>query len=78
MNLGFRGSKSHTRVSPAQMILDGKLAGTLDQGAGCLDVFEEPPMDKTYPAALCTFENMGTAINTLVARSHKIAIGGQA
>ena len=57
-----------------QMILDGKLAGTLDQGAGCLEVFEEPPPDKMYPAALGTFENIGQAIDTLITRSHKIAV----
>ena len=57
------------------MILDGKLAGTLDQGAGCLDIFEDPAADKTYPSALSTIENMGNAIDTLVARSHKIAAG---
>ena len=55
-----------------QMILDKKFAGTLDQGAGCLEVFEEPAKDAVYPAALSTFENMGKAVDTLYDRSQKI------
>lgn len=54
------------------MILDKKFAGTLDQGAGCLDVFEEPAKDEVYPAALETFSNMGRVVDTLFARSQKI------
>lgn len=56
----------------SQMILDGKLAGTLDAGAGCLEVFDEAPGDAVYPAALETLSHLGAAIDTLSARSQKV------
>jgi 26S proteasome subunit RPN6 C-terminal helix domain len=59
-------------VGSLQMILDKKFAGTLDQGAGCLEVFDEVPPDMIYPAALETFDNMGRVIDTLFTRSQKI------
>ena len=56
----------------AQMILDKKFAGTLDQGAGRLEVFEDGAPDGVYPAALDTFSNMGRVIDSLFLRSQKI------
>lgn len=55
-----------------QMILDKKFSGTLDQGAGCLEVFEDADKDGVYPAALDTFSNMGRVIDSLFLRSQKI------
>lgn len=54
------------------MILDKKFAGTLDQGAGCLEVFEEQPPDNLYPTVLDTFENMAKVVDTLFLRSQKL------
>lgn len=55
-----------------QMILDKKILGTLDQGGGCLEVFEERKSDAVYPTALEVFDSMGRVVDTLFARSQKI------
>ena len=54
------------------MILDKKFAGTLDQGAGCLEVFDELSPDGVYPAVLDTFENVAKVVDTLFLRSQKL------
>ena len=56
------------------MILDKKFSGTLDQGAGCLEVFEPPAEDAVYPSALKTFENMDRVVESLFSRSQKIIV----
>ena len=61
-------------LSNFQMILDKKFQGTLDQGAGCLEVFEAPTQDKVYPTAIEVLESMGRVVDTLFTRSHKIVV----
>ncbi|CAN6485471.1 unnamed protein product [Victoria cruziana] len=54
------------------MILDKKFAGTLDQGAGCLIIFEVPKADAIYPATLETFSNISKVVDSLYLRSARI------
>ncbi|KAJ1659749.1 26S proteasome regulatory subunit rpn6 [Dispira simplex] len=49
----------------SQMILDKVFHGVLDQGAGCLIVFEQPATDHVYDSALDTLRNMGAVVESL-------------
>uniref|UniRef100_A0A6N2NBC2 PCI domain-containing protein n=1 Tax=Salix viminalis TaxID=40686 RepID=A0A6N2NBC2_SALVM len=59
----------HVEKKLSQMILDKKFAGTLDQGAGCLVIFEDPKTDAIYPATLETISNIGKVVDSLYVRS---------
>uniref|UniRef100_A0A7S0V359 PCI domain-containing protein n=1 Tax=Polytomella parva TaxID=51329 RepID=A0A7S0V359_9CHLO len=58
----------------SQMILDKKLLGTLDQGAGCLEIFEPPShgVSNAYSTSLRIIENLERVVETLAARSQKV------
>ncbi|XP_052192867.1 26S proteasome non-ATPase regulatory subunit 11 homolog [Diospyros lotus] len=62
----------HVEKKLSQMILDKKFAGTLDQGAGCLIIFDDPKPDAIYPATLETISNIGKVVDSLYVRSAKI------
>ncbi|KAI9856761.1 MAG: 26S proteasome regulatory subunit rpn6 [Trichoglossum hirsutum] len=49
----------------SQMILDKVIVGVLDQGAGCLIVFEEAERDQGYDAALETIEKLSNVVDVL-------------
>lgn len=55
-----------------QMILDKKLRGIIDQGAGELIIYEEPLSDKAYTDSLQLLENMGSVVNNLVRRAKSL------
>ncbi|KZV71944.1 PCI-domain-containing protein [Peniophora sp. CONT] len=57
----------------SQMVLDKLLHGVLDQGRGCLLLFDEPTSDKTYDAAIKTLEEVSKVVDSLYAKSVKIA-----
>ena len=54
------------------MILDKKFAGTLDQGAGCLIIFDDPKTDAIYDATLETISSVAKVVDSLFIRSAKI------
>ncbi|XP_074280019.1 26S proteasome non-ATPase regulatory subunit 11 homolog [Silene latifolia] len=62
----------HVERKLSQMILDKKFAGTLDQGAGCLVIFDDPKTDAIYEATLDTIANVGKVVDSLYVRSAKI------
>ncbi|KAF9643432.1 PCI-domain-containing protein [Thelephora ganbajun] len=57
----------------SQMILDKIFHGVLDQGRGCLIVYDNPESDNTYGAAIETLEEVGKVVDSLYAKTVKIA-----
>lgn len=56
----------------SQMILDKVFHGILDQGAGCLIVFDEPEEDKTYDASLQTIGQISQIVDQLFLRTRTV------
>ncbi|KAI9827118.1 MAG: hypothetical protein M1819_007009 [Sarea resinae] len=49
----------------SQMILDKVIIGVLDQGTGCLIIFDEAERDQGYDAALTTLEKLSSVVDVL-------------
>ncbi|KAG9245786.1 hypothetical protein BJ878DRAFT_500014 [Calycina marina] len=49
----------------SQMILDKVIIGVLDQGAGCLIIYDETKRDEGYDAALATIEKLSSVVDVL-------------
>ncbi|KAH8925026.1 putative 26S proteasome non-atpase regulatory subunit Rpn6 [Atractiella rhizophila] len=56
----------------SQMILDKVFYGVIDQGEGCLIVYDEPEEDETYDATLETLKNVSTVVDNLHAKALKL------
>jgi 26S proteasome regulatory subunit N6 len=54
------------------MILDHVFDGVLDQGAGCLIIYDEVKKDKTYTAALETIKSMEKVVESLYLKAEKV------
>ncbi|KAI9068761.1 PCI-domain-containing protein [Trametes sanguinea] len=57
----------------SQMILDKVFHGVLDQGRGCLLIFEQPEADRAYGSAIDTLEQVGKVVDSLYAKTVKLA-----
>jgi 26S proteasome regulatory subunit N6 len=58
----------------SRMILDKKLNAILDQGEGCLMVFDDiPQADPTYVAALDTITSMGKVVDALYRKAQRLS-----
>ena len=56
----------------SQMILHKEFVGTLDQGAGCLIIFDDVKPDGIYPSTLKTICNIRKLVDSLYLKSAKI------
>nr|CEL68810.1 TPA: proteasome PCI domain-containing protein,putative [Neospora caninum Liverpool] len=65
--IGLPLAKVEEKLS--EMILDGKLHGTLDQGVGVLLLFEEQVLPEMHVDALATIKNMAQVVDTLYEKS---------
>jgi len=56
----------------SQMILDGRLLGTLDQGRGQLVLYDEADADEAYEGALGVLDKLGGVVDGLFAKAKRV------
>lgn len=71
--LGIEASAVEHKIR--QMILDGKLNGTLDQEKNELILFETQEINQSYAASLDILKNMDAVVDALYERSAKLTTG---
>lgn len=65
--------RQNVEAKLSQMILDKVFHGVLDQGRGCLLVFEEAEADGTYEASIQTLGQVGKVVESLYEKATKVA-----
>ncbi|KIK91853.1 hypothetical protein PAXRUDRAFT_830479 [Paxillus rubicundulus Ve08.2h10] len=61
-------SRQDVEAKLSQMILDEVFHGVLDQGRGCLLVYDQPEVDNTYGAAIDTLGQVSKVVDSLYAK----------
>ncbi len=56
----------------SEMILDKKFDGTLDQGNGCLIIFDDLATDDLYKESMMTLDNMDVVVDRLFDKAKKM------
>ncbi|RKP19639.1 PCI-domain-containing protein [Rozella allomycis CSF55] len=57
---------------PIQTVERKLFYGILDQGNGCLEVFDEPQVDKTFEMSIDTIKHMGNVVESLFQKAAKL------
>ncbi|KAG8893789.1 26S proteasome regulatory subunit rpn6, partial [Tulasnella sp. 408] len=65
--------RAQVEAKLSQMILDKILSGVLDQGRGCLIIFDPQEEDALYGDAIKTIEQVGKVVDSLYAKTVRIA-----
>ncbi|KAG8899513.1 26S proteasome regulatory subunit rpn6 [Tulasnella sp. 403] len=65
--------RAQVEAKLSQMILDKILSGVLDQGRGCLIIFDPETEDALYGSAIKTVEQVGKVVDSLYAKTVRIA-----
>lgn len=61
-------------VKLAEMLLDGKIKGTLDQGQGILVLFKDAPLSSMYADTLSTLKKLSVAADTLNIKAAQLSV----
>ena len=63
---------AHVQQKLSEMILDEMIDGTLDQGRGCLIIFEKAESTAMFEHTSKTFKNLDSVMDSLYEKAKKI------